>query len=284
MTTVLWEHSVAPRGTVELEMHDDAGQEVIRVTAYGPWTYEGENLVPNPSIEEGGDPPPGWTPYKDGGTPTLQVGQVAVAGIRSLQIIGANPNDKARWFTGRDLPVEPGETYILSGWMIGEIQAGGAYICLNWWDKDLKHLSTQYAQPQLAAGEHVGGWIKAGPNEFVAPANAAYARVECRAWDSLVGEVWFDRLHFGPKPNRDETMMARAEAEQLIQFNPAASLQAWMFAHDYVPNSGEFDQEFEGVMYRGQRGEHLGTGDVVVLYCEVGKWDTIYVYHRPTGD
>lgn len=72
-----------------------------------------------------------------------------------------------------------------------------------------------------------------------------------------------------------EAMKATAQAKQVIQFNPTASLQKRIFADGFVPNSPEFDVVFDGQTYRGQRAEHLQTGTVRAYYCKVGDWQNM---------
>lgn len=78
----------------------------------------------------------------------------------------------------------------------------------------------------------------------------------------------------------EEKLLAKAELEQLIQFNPKAALQKRIFADGFVPNSNEFNEEHEGVAYVTQRAEHLGTGEVRVYYVPVGYWDQVVYFHR----
>ena len=78
---------------------------------------------------------------------------------------------------------------------------------------------------------------------------------------------------------KDE-LLAEGEAQQLIQFNPGAALQQHIFAADFVPNSPEFDVEVNGVLYRGQRAEHLGTGAVRVYFAKVPDWHDVRFVER----
>jgi PKD repeat protein len=79
----------------------------------------------------------------------------------------------------------------------------------------------------------------------------------------------------------ERQILARGEAEQVIQFNPDAALQKQIFADDFVPNSPEFEEEVEGTVYIGQRAEHLGTGEVRVYYVPKGQWDQVTYVVRP---
>lgn len=79
-----------------------------------------------------------------------------------------------------------------------------------------------------------------------------------------------------------QQLLQQAEAQQKIQFNPQAALQARIFADGLVPNSGEFDVPIGGATYRAQRAEHLGTGEVRVYYCQVPLWDQVRFVSPPS--
>jgi hypothetical protein len=81
-------------------------------------------------------------------------------------------------------------------------------------------------------------------------------------------------------PTLEEKLVVKANALQVIQFNPNAALQKRIFADGFVPNSGEFEVEHDGVAYVGQRAEHLRTGEVRTYYVPKGQWDQVtYVPH-----
>jgi hypothetical protein len=76
-------------------------------------------------------------------------------------------------------------------------------------------------------------------------------------------------------------LLARAQQEQRIQFNPHAALQASIFAHGFAPNSGEFSVPFGTLQYRAQRAEHLRTGEVRAYYAQVPLWFDVQFVTRP---
>ncbi len=80
----------------------------------------------------------------------------------------------------------------------------------------------------------------------------------------------------------EEMLLEQAQAQQKIQFNPAAALQARIFGDGLVPNSGEFDVPFGATVYRAQRAEHLGTGEVRVYYCKVPLWGQVWFVSPPS--
>lgn len=75
-------------------------------------------------------------------------------------------------------------------------------------------------------------------------------------------------------------LKAEGAQRQVIQFNPTAALQKRIFADGFVPNSGEFALEMEGVAYAGQRAENLANGRVRVYYVAVGDWGNVRSIER----
>lgn len=72
-----------------------------------------------------------------------------------------------------------------------------------------------------------------------------------------------------------DLLLYRGEQNQVIQFNPGAALQKEIFADGFVPNSGEYEAQWEGVEYVAQRAEHLASGEVRVYYVEEGDWENV---------
>jgi hypothetical protein len=72
-----------------------------------------------------------------------------------------------------------------------------------------------------------------------------------------------------------ERLIAAAAEAQVIQFNPNAALQKRIFADGFVPNSPEFEIDFDDVRYVAQRAEHLKTGKVRVYYVPEGDWTRV---------
>jgi hypothetical protein len=75
-------------------------------------------------------------------------------------------------------------------------------------------------------------------------------------------------------------LVEAAEANQLIQFNPAAALQAAIFSDGFVPNSPEFQLDFEGRRYVAQRAEHLESGTVRVYFAATDDLQHVQVAQR----
>ena len=76
-------------------------------------------------------------------------------------------------------------------------------------------------------------------------------------------------------PTLPALILAAADAAQVIQFNPNASLQRRIFADGFVPNSPEFELEHGNVRYIAQRAEHLASGEVRAYYVPRGDWGNV---------
>jgi hypothetical protein len=81
----------------------------------------------------------------------------------------------------------------------------------------------------------------------------------------------------------EQQLLQQAQAQQKIQFNPQAALQARLLSDGLVPNSPEFDVRFADATYRTQPAEHLGTGKVRVYYCKVPDWSNLLCVERAGG-
>ena len=77
-----------------------------------------------------------------------------------------------------------------------------------------------------------------------------------------------------------QELLAAAEEAQVMQFNPSAALQKRIFADGLVPNSPEFEIDFDGMRYVAQRAEHLATGKVRVYYVPKGNWSLVSYVER----
>jgi len=89
-----------------------------------------------------------------------------------------------------------------------------------------------------------------------------------------------DRDDTDPDEALAESLLAAAAEAQVIQFNPKAALQKRIFADGFVPNSPEFEIDFNRTRYVAQRAEHLGRGDVRVYYVPKGDWSRVSYIKR----
>ena len=78
-----------------------------------------------------------------------------------------------------------------------------------------------------------------------------------------------------PASSLRELLLRTGQKKQVIQFNPSAALQRVIFADGFVPNSGEFEVEWDNAWFVGQRAENLETGEVRVYFCENGDWTVV---------
>jgi hypothetical protein len=84
-----------------------------------------------------------------------------------------------------------------------------------------------------------------------------------------------------PALSREQKLIQVAAEKQVIQFNPDAALQKAIFAHGFVPNSGEFDIDLDGQAHIGQRSENLASGEVRVYFVRVGDWGNVQFVTAP---
>jgi hypothetical protein len=92
------------------------------IESYGKLLSSRANLAGNGSFENGGNGPDQWVRPTDGGPHQITAGFSSDArfGKRALQLT-ALENAKADWlgWDSREIPVKPGATYLLSGWLKG---------------------------------------------------------------------------------------------------------------------------------------------------------------------
>lgn len=62
---------------------------------------------------------------------------------------------------------------------------------------------------------------------------------------------------------------------QLIFFNPEATIQRKIIEDGFVPNSGEFEMAFRQDRYVGQQAQHLLTGETRVYYIKRNQWHQV---------
>lgn len=265
----------------------------IVVTCYGeeePPMPPTDNLCPNPSFEEK-DPdqnrPISWVSRTDEGQSVCAWDDAVYrSGSRSVRVESL-PDERGRWYSRRTISVTPGKAYQLVGWIKSAATEVMPYICFNFWKEDRVTYISGSTYRAVPTGVFDGDWEQHSLIlGIVAPEEAAFARVECRGW-WIGGSVWFDDMWFGLQGDHktlEEVLLEEAARQQLIEFNPDAALQKAIFAEGFdgfVPNSKEFDVTHGGVEYRGQRTEHLGTGEVRVYYCIVGDWQNVQYVVRP---
>jgi hypothetical protein len=155
----------------------------------------GENLIPNPSFEEGLDH---WTP-------SHQFREVAKAdapgatGRHALRIVSWDEKLGNRLFVqGPLVPIQPGTVLVASASCRAESATGLACFCqVKYCDKDGKPLRspvfTKRALPLMRRGEiPPRTWIRLHGSARVAP-DVHYVRVRIGMWNNK-GESWFDDI------------------------------------------------------------------------------------------
>jgi hypothetical protein len=135
----------------------------------------GANMVPNGSFENGADAPDQWRKPPEGGPHRVTVGLSADApfGKRSLQLTVLE-NAKADWigWDSPEIPVRPGATYLLSGWLKGLKLQGWAAIHAHFHDARgaLTSSGAMGSTQPTASGD--SGWVNSR-GFFQAPPDAA---------------------------------------------------------------------------------------------------------------
>lgn len=84
-----------------------------------------------------------------------------------------------------------------------------------------------------------------------------------------------------PKPgDLGNFMLQKAEEHQVMKLNPSAALQKVILKDGFIPTSEEFQENYAGIDFVGQRAERLTDGAVRVYYCQAGQWDKVYHKER----
>lgn len=151
-----------------------------------------------------------FVPYVDSGAPVLKRLSVidpaldpAVA-VDTLRI-HATAVDRGRWFSGRDIPVEPGQICRLTASMLTDYLDEAAFVdetlpaaelVLNFWTAEMHHVKTIKVSVRAADWQTV-------VLEAAATENAAFARAEVRAWRVDV-TVWARYFEFGTELDGEE--------------------------------------------------------------------------------
>lgn len=86
-----------------------------------------------------------------------------------------------------------------------------------------------------------------------------------------------------PTGTLEEILLAEGERHQVIQLNPAASLQGCIFADGFVPNSPEFPVVKDGISYVAQRAEKLFDGQVRIYYAPLTDVNNVDFVVRPSA-
>lgn len=103
-------------------------------------------------------------------------------------------------------------------------------------------------------------WVELPISEFLA--NGRFQRSS----DTLNAEL-------SSEFNRRLSELARVN--QLIFFNPEATIQHKIIEDGFVPNSGEFEMEFNQSRFVGQQAQHLLTGESRVYFVKRNQWHRV---------
>jgi len=121
-----------------------------------------------------------FTPYADSGKPTFE--RLVISGVDSLKV--ETNESKGRWFTGRNIPIEPGSTYkatanVLTDYLNESIYTNpkltAVTLAVSQWSSGLNWTQTDEISIRNP------DW-KIETIEFTASPSAAFARIELRNW------------------------------------------------------------------------------------------------------
>jgi hypothetical protein len=142
---------------------------------YGRLLVSSANLAANGSFESGSDGPDRWLKPTSGGSHRVTAGFSTDArfGRRSLELTGLE-NAKGDWvgWYSSEIPVKPGATYFLSGWLKGIKLQSGAAIHAHFHDAQgalTKSGAMVSTQPAVSGDSD---WVNSR-SSFQAPPNAA---------------------------------------------------------------------------------------------------------------
>lgn len=149
-----------------------------------------DNLLPNPSFEEGSDRPSGWAVWAKEPTAALWSTANIRSGSRSMQVGAATHKDGARWLQEEAIRIVPGRKYRLTGWVKTEDALGNVNIAIGWYS----------AKGWLATSRSVElnrthDWRQLSV-EAVAPPEAVCAKINFGKRLPGRGSAWFDDLEF----------------------------------------------------------------------------------------
>ena len=114
----------------------------------------------------------------------------------------------------------------------------------------------------------------------------ATVQVQCQVTQKHPTGFFFDAVTAVAKTstaNPLDALWAASIERQAISLNPDAALQAAIFADNYVPVQSEFRAMIDNIPYAVQAAEHLETGDRLMYYAIVPKWNDVKKYQPTNG-
>jgi alpha-N-arabinofuranosidase len=164
---------------------------------------QGSNLLPNPSFEQGGDQPEGWSPQTWGGEGQFRCTEGGRTGGKCVMIQSDKGGDVS--WTAK-VEVEPNSTYRLSGWIRtkGLKPGSGRGAQLN--------VHELQSSARTAAVTGTAGWTRV--ETLVRTGDRRQIAVNCLfgGWGQSTGQAWFDDISL--------------EKIDLAGFVPVVTLQA----------------------------------------------------------
>jgi hypothetical protein len=136
-------------------------------------------------------------------------GSVSHSGWKSARSQGDSADDQTGW-VGQDVPVEPGKVYDYATWVKTDTVATKAALVAVF----KRANGTVLSQVDLATTSGTHDWTQIGNLGHIAPANAAFVRLDVRLTGS--GIAWFDDLNLvGPVAAHPSVLFTTADVATL---------------------------------------------------------------------
>jgi len=138
---------------------------------------------------DGAQPDSGWN------LPSPQWKALAGKGRKGTGgLVWENADPKSFMFPTQRLALEPGASYVISGWAKVVEGTPKPSICIGWCDASNKWISCQYAERQAENDPSTEGWVRYEARTPSLPANAAIGILHCHVRRGDVGKVLFDDI------------------------------------------------------------------------------------------
>ncbi len=238
---------------------------------------ESENLLKNPSFEEGAGAPESWVRYRLLPENAACNEEAAHTGKRGVSILEASDNMGAGWQYEKPIPVKSGEEYRLSGWIKSEAW-GGNEIRIAWFEVKDRNLTWK----STASTKKVDGKCDWTYVESIVkvPENITFATIAAiRSWKAE-GSTYFDDIsleklsepqsatHETPLPNLDWGKAIPCENISAKEFNSRQQLPVNQW-QKMQQDAGELQQVNETLKIGNTCLDGVGwIGPLIKLYPE----------------
>jgi hypothetical protein len=154
---------------------------------------DAENLLSNPSFEDGEKSPDHWVRYRLMLKQTDYSQKAARTGKRGVAVLGTNDNMGSGWLYEKMIPVKTGEKYKLSGW-IKSNSWGGNGLRVSWFGVEEGRPKWRFSEStEMVNGKKEWTYVEC---VVTVPKKVKFAKIIAgRKWMSM-GEAYFDDISF----------------------------------------------------------------------------------------